>query len=140
MATKKEYSYGIVPLAQLEDGWYVLLVQAYAGHWGFPKGHPDPRETAWEAAQRELFEETGLKVCKLLSDQTFEESFYFKFEGVLIHKTVSYYIAQVEGEVQRMEEEIKAVQWVPLNQAADYITFDQGKNICRQVVQVVAEI
>lgn len=32
-----------------------------AGTWGFPGGHPEPFEVPWEAAVRELEEETGLR-------------------------------------------------------------------------------
>lgn len=131
MSIRHEVSYGIIPLKMKNDIWYVLLVQLHAGHWGFPKGHPNPHETPLETAQRELFEETGLKVNKLFSDQTLEESYVFKAYGDIIHKKVKYYTAQVEGKIKMMEEEIKDFKWVPLSEAADHVTFDQAKEICR---------
>ena len=137
MATKKECSYGIIPLQKLQGEWNILLVQLHAGHWGFPKGHPNSHETPLETAQRELFEETHLKIDQILSEQTFEESYFFKFQGTLIHKTVIYYLAEVGGVLKKMEEEIKDIKWIPLNQAVDCVTFDQAKRICQQVLSMM---
>lgn len=138
MVARHEHSYGIIPLQKEKEGWNVLLVQLHAGHWGFPKGHPDPHETSLETAQRELFEETGLVVHQLLSEHTLEESYYFKVQKQLIHKTVTYYLAQVEGQVKKMEEEIKDLKWVPLREASKYVTYEQAKNICRQALELLA--
>lgn len=131
--TKQEQSYGIIPLVKNMNRWDVLLVQLHAGHWGFPKGHPDPQETPLQTAQRELFEETGLSIQQILSDQTLDETYFFKFKGILIHKKVTYFLASVEGSVKIMAKEIKDFKWIPLEQAVEIVTFDQAKRICRQV-------
>lgn len=39
---------------------FVLLVQSYNNHWGFPKGAVVEGERYEEAASRELYEETGI--------------------------------------------------------------------------------
>lgn len=137
MTTRHEHSFGIIPLKKSGDAWNILLVQLHAGHWGFPKGHPNPGETPLETAQRELFEETGLTVSKQLTDQTAEEVYFFKVQGDLIHKKVTYYIAQVEGHVKIMPDEIKAVKWVSLSEAANHVTFDQAKKICQRVEKLI---
>lgn len=139
MTKKYEHSFGVIPLKKREDTWNVLLVQLYAGHWGFPKGHPDPNETPLETASRELFEETGLQISRLLTEQTLEEVYFFKFKDDLIHKKVTYYIAEVNGSLKRMAEEIKALKWVSLTTAADYVTFDQAKEISRKAAKIVME-
>lgn len=132
----QDRSYGIIPLKCLKSGgWQVLLIQHHAGHWAFPKGHPDGAETPQEAALRELQEETGLTVKRYLSDASFEEHYVFTFKGQKISKTVQYFIAEVEGIVKIQEEEIKDSLWVSLKDVADYITFPEGKRMCLQVQQ-----
>jgi len=50
---------------------------------------------------------------------------------------VTYFIAEVNGLEKIMEDEVKAMQWVPLLEAVEHVTFDQAKQICRQVNQIV---
>lgn len=129
MPTKHDQSFGIIPLKKQNDEWHVLLVQLHAGHWGFPKGHGNKDESPVVAAQRELFEETGLTVVRFLSDKTQEESYFFKHNGQLIHKTVLYYVAEVEGKVIMQDLELKDLKWVPLKEANQHMSFEEGKRI-----------
>lgn len=129
-----EYSYGIIPLRRVQNkGWEVLIIQHHAGHWAFPKGHLDSDETPLQAAVRELKEETSLTIKTYLSDHSLEENYFFTFKGKKIYKTVQYFLAEVEGNVQIQKEEVKDSRWIPLSQAADYVTFPEAKKICLQL-------
>lgn len=129
-----DFSFGVIPLRQRRKTWEVLLIQHQAGHWSFPKGHADPGESPQTAAERELEEETGLKVVRYLSERVLKETYFFTDKKKKIHKTVSYYIALVEGDVTIQEAEIKDCRWVPLKAAEAMITFPEGKRICREVI------
>ena len=60
---KKEKSCGAVVYRQGETGVEVLIIKhKNGGHWAFPKGHVEKKETEPETALREIKEETGLKV------------------------------------------------------------------------------
>lgn len=135
---KYEHSFGIVPVKRLNESWSLLLVQHHAGHWAFPKGHAEQEETPQQTAERELFEETGLKVELYLLDSPLTESYFFTFKGQKIYKKVSYYVAQVKGQVKIQESEIQSSQWFPIEQAASQITFPEGQKICGQVQQILA--
>lgn len=134
---QNDQSYGIIPLQKRKGSWYVLLVQLHAGHWGFPKGHAESGETHFEAAKRELFEETGLIVTRLLCDETFEESYYFKHAGILIHKTVIYFLAEVEGKEIMQDLEVKDLKWVLLDSASTQMTFEQGRSLCLKAQEIL---
>lgn len=136
----REYSYGIIPLQRKGKTWEVLLVQHYAGHWAFPKGHAEKGESAQETAERELREETGLTVSSYLKEEPFSEQYFFMFKGKRIFKTVQYFLAEVEGDVKIQEAEISQSQWVPLDQAADFITFPEAKKLCKKVQESVFEL
>ncbi|MBA2369177.1 MAG: NUDIX domain-containing protein [Candidatus Protochlamydia sp.] len=130
---KHEYSFGIIPLRQKKNKWEMLLVQHQAGHWAFPKGHPEKGETSYESAERELFEETGLKVESYLMEGGFKEHYFFMFNRQRISKTVEYFPAIVLGEVKIQEEELKDFKWLDVTEAEKFITFKEGKKMCAQV-------
>lgn len=119
----KDASYGIIPLSKANGRWEALLVQLHEGHWGFPKGHADLGETPLQAAQRELQEETGLKVQRLLSETPLVESYFFTRNHKTIFKTVSYFFAEVFGKLHTQPEEIKAAKWVPIERVDNELTF-----------------
>ena len=59
---KKEKSCGAIVYRE-KDGVEILLIKhKNGGHWAFPKGHVENKETEEETALREIWEETGLKV------------------------------------------------------------------------------
>lgn len=130
---KREQSYGIIPLRKVEGAWHVLLIQHSGGHWSFPKGHPEPGETPEVTAARELKEETGLSVDHLLRNSPVTETYNFMWKGTYIHKTVSYYIAEVSGSLVLQVEEIQAAKWVLLDEAEENLTFPAAKAICKEV-------
>ena len=68
------YSAGIITYTTDNDHIEYLLLHYRDGHWDFPKGKLEPRETKQEAAHRELYEETGL-TAEL--DNDFEETFSY---------------------------------------------------------------
>lgn len=136
-----DFSYGIIPLKYNEKmGWEILLIKHHAGHWSFPKGHAEAEETHEQAAERELLEETGLKIKKYLHKEPLKEVYFFKYNGQLIHKTVLYYLAEVTGTVILQEVELEDYCWLPLNEAHKKMTFKQGKDLCDQVIALVTSM
>lgn len=129
-----DLSYGVVPLKRVENDWQVLLIQHHAGHWSFPKGHPEIDENPLQAASRELFEETGLHIEKLLFPEPEKEKYVFKHQGKLVHKTVFYFVAEVKGKVKLQKEELQAYQWIPLKDAGEKVSFPQAAQLCEKVL------
>ena len=128
-----ERSFGILPLKRSEQGWKTLLVKHQKGHWAFPKGHPDPHEAPLACAKRELKEETGLEVKNVLFDEPLEENYTFEREGETIQKRVTYFVAEVEGEVALQPEEIADFKWLSFEEAADVATFPE----CRSLISLL---
>lgn len=134
-----EASYGIIPLYNDSGKWQVLLIQLHAGHWGFPKGHAERKEQPQESAARELQEETGLEVQRFLFEQPLIEAYHFFSRGKRIEKTVSYFLAEVHGELKLQTEEVKAAKWVALSEAIEHLTFPASKTICQRAEQLLKE-
>jgi 8-oxo-dGTP pyrophosphatase MutT (NUDIX family) len=64
-------SSGAVPVRFQKGQWEFLILRTYS-YWDFPKGMVEAGENPWEAALREVFEETGL----LLLDTPWGQDFF----------------------------------------------------------------
>jgi len=97
---------------------FLLLRRAptalYAGSWRMPAGKLEPGETAWEAAFREVAEETGLEVERLWS-VPFVNRFY-EWEHDRLND-IPVFVAQVGPGEPRLDGEHDAWAWVDLAEA-----------------------
>ena len=129
MAT--DFSCGVIPYRVNEAGVReFLLIQHKAGHWAFPKGHPEEGETYLETARRELAEETGLTDVALDEGRPLEEHYSFtKRSGKEVHKRVVYFLGRVTGGhgVVLQEEEVSDFFWGDSDQTRDRLSFDEGR-------------
>ena len=104
-----------------------------SGFWGFPKGHLKEGETPLEAAEREVFEETGFEV-KCLGDKPIAESRYSIEYGETIQKTVWFYEMKVVKEfVKEPDHEIEEIAIVPEKKALELLTYDEDRKILKYV-------
>lgn len=134
---KKESSYGIIPLRFNQGRWDVLSIQHHSGHWSFPKGHAEAGELPQQAAERELREETGLSIVRMLSADPMIEHYCFTLHGTKIDKTVHYFPALVDGKVILQQNEIKSSRWLLLSDAHKQVTFKEGQRLCRQLQELL---
>ena len=134
----RDESFGIVPLTYLNGHWEVFLIQHRHGrYWGFPKGHAENNETPKEAAERELKEETNLDVIRYLQTEPLMEQYQFSLDGRRIAKRVFYFIAEVSGSVELQKKEIQDGMWVPLLEAHEKVTHQEGKTILSQIIKML---
>lgn len=136
-----EESFGIIPLVYDGGAWKVLLIlHLEGGHWAFPKGHKDGEEAPLQAAIRELKEETGLDVEKILRDEPLVEKYHFHRNNKEILKAVSYYPALVKGVLDLQKEEIQDAKWVLFDEVTNHLTFSEAKKICEALKNILSEL
>ncbi len=134
---KQEKSCGAVIYRKHEGETEILIIRhKNGGHWAFPKGHVEKKETEEETALREIREETGLKV-KL--DTGFRECVrYSPKPGVM--KDVVYFAAKAESDkVKAQPEEVLDIRWERPEEAMEQVTFENDREILRAFLQYRAE-
>ncbi|MEM0913737.1 MAG: NUDIX domain-containing protein [Planctomycetota bacterium] len=145
---RTDASFGVIPVDPSDPASpRFLLVKHHAGHWAFPKGHPDEGESAEQTAQRELLEETGLTVTRLVRDaatgravELVERYAFTDRKGRRVDKTVTFFVGLVdEVEARPQEEEIAELAWLTAGAARERMTFDEGRRVLDEAVGLVAE-
>ena len=114
----------------------VLLVQRNKepnkGQWSIPGGSQLLGETASEAAQRELLEETGVKVDRLFLVDVVDAIIPGVEEKIKYHYTLVDYMGQCQSGESRPGDDAKEVRWVRLNQLSSYSLLEKTMNIIQK--------
>lgn len=132
---KKEHCYGIVPLTYRENYWEVFIVQHLKGnYWGFPKGHGEAGESPKQSAERELKEETAMRVIRYLPHPYLTQFYQFKREEELIEKTIHFYLAEVDPKYCVNSPEVIQGKWIPLKDLLNYVTFQEEETLFKEVI------
>ena len=131
MELKKEKSCGCIIL---KDDKVLLIYEKIAKYWGFPKGHVENNETEIETAKREVKEEVGLDV-EIDKEKRYELN-YITDKG--IDKTTVLYIAKPKSEkIVMQESEVEEVQWCDYETALNMLSFDNLKDLFRNVIKEI---
>ena len=134
-------SAGGVVLRKGRDGDEVVLCgRRDPARWALPKGTPDPGETRAQTALREVREETGLDVEIVRRLDSIQYWFMRPSDGARCHKTVHYYLmSPTGGDTSRHDDEFDFVQWFPLAQAIETLTYPNEARIVEKSAAVAAQ-
>ena len=95
---------------------------------GLPKGHADGNETPQQAAAREVREETG--VTAELVGELGDIQYSYERRGRRIAKTVAFFLFEYRsGDVADHDHEIEEAFWMPLEQAADALSYGGEREV-----------
>ena len=111
----------------------VLLVkrnkEPSKGQWSIPGGSQIIGETAAEAAQRELLEETGVKVDRLLLVDVVDAIIPDVEGKIKYHYTLVDYMGKWHSGKSRPGDDAQEVRWVRMNELSSYSLLDKTINI-----------
>lgn len=137
MKTVRDISAGGVVFRRRDSAVEVVLVgRLHPERWSLPKGTPVKGESLVDAARREVQEETGLVVNVLRPLGSVD--YWFVLEGVRHFKTVYYYLMEaIAGDISRHDWEHEAVQWFPLTEAMQRISYANERQILQMAEQAL---
>lgn len=122
---KKEKSCGAIII---KDG-KILIVKQKSGHYGFPKGHVEDKETEIQTAIREVKEETGIDI-EIISDKSYSEEYNPKPDVI---KKVVYFIGKPLTTKEKPQEgEIEKILWVPIENVEQILTHKEIKKLWKK--------
>ena len=126
---KYEKSCGAVVFRRCEGAWRVLLIRHARGrHISFPKGHMEPGELESHTAEREVFEETGIRVKV---DRRFRAENRYNIRADIQKLVVVFAAVTRQEEITPQPEEIAEADWYPIDEALERLTYERDKKILR---------
>ncbi len=115
----REISAGIVIFRRSGQGPKFLILYHGRGYWNFAKGKIESEEKSWEAAVREIREETGLRLNDLKFKKKFKayEKFVFNRGKERIFKIVIFYLAEAKRPEVKISHEHEGFGWFTYREA-----------------------
>ncbi len=138
----REISAGIIIYRKTPLGPKFLILYHGRGYWNFPKGKIQSEEKSWQAAVREIYEETGLR----LSDLKFKKNFkaYEKFvfwrrlqnKNIKFFKIVIFYLAETAKINIRISLEHEGYGWFTYLEAMKILSkYKDSQRVFKQAYQ-----
>jgi len=119
----REFSAGGVVVRSFRGRPFAAVVRVRDEILALPKGHPSGGESAAEAAQREVREETGLETE--LVEKLGDIRYWYARDGQRVMKIVSFFLFRYRsGSVRDHDYEVESAEWIPLEEAPERLAYD----------------
>src|ERR1700761_66312 len=155
----REFSAGGVVLRMIRGRWHIATIEPYierpnvtpkerkqtrkAHVLALPKGTVDPGEKPRQTAEREVFEETGLK-AEIITKLADIKYFYVRSWGdkARVFKVVSFYLFRyVSGKLgditPEMRHEVQQCFWTPLEDAPKLLSYRGERQMAMEALEYV---
>lgn len=135
----REISAGIIIYRKIEEGPKFLILYHRGSYWNFPKGKIESEEKSFQAAIREVKEETGLSRHDLKFHDYFKAYEKFTFwrkagsRPQKVFKTVIFYLAETKNPVIKISKEHNGYGWFIYKEAMKIL--DKHKDSQRVLTQ-----
>jgi ADP-ribose pyrophosphatase YjhB (NUDIX family) len=114
---------------------YVLMIKhSVHGHHSFPKGHVEVGETEKMTAEREVHEETSVRIH---INEKFRQPVYYRPKPG-VKKEVVYFLAFTrQTEIKARPGEVAEVAWIPIEQADSLLTHGNDKRVLSLAIDYI---
>jgi 8-oxo-dGTP pyrophosphatase MutT (NUDIX family) len=119
------------------DEGKVLVVNQRGTSWSLPKGHIDPGESALAAAEREIYEESGIRDLKLIRELGTYERYKIGAGGGEDRselKTITMFLFRTSEKVLRpVDPDNPEARWVERTKVVPLLTHERDKEFFQGV-------
>ncbi len=119
--------------------WLIVQHSQHKG-WVFPKGlvgDKNKNEDMRQAALREVEEEGGVK-AKIISDKPISTNYQYMWEGVLIKKTVYYFLMEyLYGDPNNHDWEVSQAKFVSEDEVKKTLTYKSDKEAFEKILHLL---
>src|SRR3989344_6786653 len=146
----REKSAGAIIFRKESGNIYYLLLHYHSGHWEFPKGHIEGKETEEETVKREIVEETGIDNIKIIPGFKKYIKYFFrqykenvseadrrKGKTPWVFKLVVFFVAETKIKEVKVSKEHLGFVWLPINEAIKKTTFKNSKKLLKEANEFV---
>lgn len=136
----REFSAGGLVVRRFRGRPFIAGVRVKGGKvLALPKGHIDPGETAAEAAEREVREETGVQ--GELVEKLGDVKYWYARDGQRVFKVVSFFLFRyLSGSVRDYQvEEVDSAGWVPLEDAPKLLAYRGERQMAEAALSRMAQ-
>jgi len=146
----QEKSAGAIIFRRENNKNYYLLLHYHSGHWEFPKGHIEGKETEEETVKREIVEETGIDNIKIIPGFKKYIKYFFrqykenvseadrrKGKTPWVFKLVVFFVAETKIKEVKVSKEHLGFVWLPINEAIKKTTFKNSKKLLKEANEFV---
>jgi len=134
----REFSAGGVAVRRFRGRDFLAAVRVKGGTvLALPKGHIDGRESAAEAAAREVREEAG--VDGELVEKLGDVRYWYSRDGERVMKVVSFFLFRYRsGSVRNHDHEVDSAEWVPLEDAPSKLSYKGEREMAEAALSSLA--
>jgi len=110
----------------------IIIVNQNHDSWSLPKGHIDPGESAYDAAVREIYEESGVKDLKYIKSLGYYERFKIGLDGnddyMELKRIHIFLFSTIQTELKPIDPMNPEARWCTINEAISLLTHQADKD------------
>lgn len=138
---RRAESFGGAVIRTTESGPEVALIRTRTLKgkqvWTLPKGTAESGEAPDITALREVLEETGIEAQIIEPLEDIRYWFVVASERARYRKTVHYFLMRaVGGDIDRHDDEVDEVRFVPVHQAARLVTYPTDRKVLKRLEEL----
>jgi len=134
----REFSSGGLVIRNLRGRPFLAVVRVRDKILALPKGHPEEGESAQEAAQREVREETGLEAAPV--EKLGDIRYWYARDGERVLKIVSFFLFRYRsGRLADHDHEVEEALWIPLEEAPERLAYRGEKDMAQTALSRLAK-